>query len=88
MCGTRTIGTAAVVEIACNIVTAVWKSTGPCCRSMVTLSNPWCAIISAEYELAMASQPLSTVPPPANILRSSFFLMGVSLNSKNSRPSS
>ena len=46
--GTRAIGTALVVEMACSIVTAVWKSTGPCCRSIVTESHPWCAITSAE----------------------------------------
>src|SRR5262245_15473074 len=32
--GTRTIGTAGVVEIAASIPTAAWKSTGPCWRSV------------------------------------------------------
>ena len=38
--GTRQSGTTFVVEIACIIVSADGKSTGPCCRSMVTLSQP------------------------------------------------
>jgi hypothetical protein len=37
-------------------------------------SNPWWAIISAEKELGMEHQPLTTVPPPAHISLSVFFL--------------
>ena len=41
--GTRHIGTTSVVEIACSMPTADGKSTGPCCRSIVMLSQPQCA---------------------------------------------
>jgi hypothetical protein len=73
--GTRTIGTAGVVEIAASIPTAAWKSTGPCWRSMVTASKPWCAISSAENGFAIASHALSTVLPSAMIFLSSFLRM-------------
>src|SRR5262249_37940922 len=73
--GTRTIGTAGVVEIAASIPTAAWKSTGPCWRSMGTASKPWCAISSAENGFAIASHALSTVLPSALIFLSSFLRM-------------
>ena len=45
--GARASGVTAVVEIACSIETAAWKSTMPCCRSTVTLSKFSCAMTSA-----------------------------------------
>src|SRR5882762_7966529 len=47
--------------------------------STVSESNPWCAMISAENELGIDSQPFTTASPRAQIALSVFSLTWFSL---------
>src|SRR5436190_11045505 len=47
----------------------------PCCRSMVSVSQPWWAITSAEKPLGMASQPLTAAWSLRHSVRRRFSLM-------------
>src|SRR6266850_6382168 len=54
--------------------------------STVSESNPWCAMISAENELGIDSQPLTTASPRFQIALSVFSLTSVSLWRRGLRP--
>src|SRR5438552_3446959 len=54
--------------------------------STVSESNPWCAMISAENELGIDSQPFTTASPRAQIALSVFSLTSLSLWRKGLRP--
>src|SRR5438552_16739505 len=54
--------------------------------STVSESNPWCAMISAENELGIDSQPFTTASPRAQIALSVFSLTSLSLWRRGLRP--
>src|SRR5207247_2757117 len=54
--------------------------------STVSESNPWCAMISAENELGIDSQPFTTASPRAQIVLSVFSLTSLSLWRRGLRP--
>src|SRR5439155_1073462 len=56
--------------------------------STVSESNPWCAMISAENELGIDSQPFTTASPRAQIALSVFSLTSVSFWEKGAPPPS
>src|SRR5437867_8257383 len=54
--------------------------------STVSESNPWCAMISAENELGIDSQPFTTASPRAQIALSVFSLTSLSFWRRGLRP--
>src|ERR1700674_4615721 len=46
---------------------------------MVNESQPWCAIVSAENAVGIASQPLRTAPPAFQMVRILFSRMAIVL---------
>ena len=70
-----------------SIGTSAASSIMPCCMSMVSVSQPWCAMVSAEKLLGTVSQPLTAAPPDFHRVRRRFSLMVWSwwLSSRNFR---
>src|ERR1039458_7704610 len=77
--GTRTIGVTGWPFIAWKHCTIDWYSCTPCCMSTVTLSNPHCAITSAENPDGIASQAFTTALPEAQTFFTLFVIMFPSL---------